>query len=87
MSQENIQKAWPNRSSWEIRIVSPPFPAFVHNDYLTMYSLVAAPNLKAIHGADKTTADPQDDSDPAETVLGSNSDPCTEEEPVRSRKP
>jgi len=87
MSQEDIQKAWPNRSSWEVWIVSPPFPGFDHNDYVAIYSLVATPNLEAIHWADITTADPQDDSDPAGMVFGSNSDPCTEEEPVRPRKP
>ena len=87
MSQEDIQKAWPNRSSWEVRIVSPPFPRFDRNDYVAMYSPVAAPNLEAIHWVDITTADLQDDSDPAEMVFGSNSDPCTEEEPVRPRTP
>jgi len=52
-----------------------------------MYSLIAAPNLESIHWADIMTADPQDDSDPAIMVFGSNSDPCMEEEPVRPRKP
>jgi len=52
-----------------------------------MYSLVAAPNLEVILWTDIMTAYPQDDSDPAETVFGSNSDPCTKEEPGRPRKP
>jgi len=54
---------------------------------MATYSLVAATNLEAIHWADITTADPQDDSNPAEMVFGSNSDPCTEEKPVSPRKP
>jgi len=49
MSQEDIQKAWPNPSSLEVGIVSPSFPGFDCNIYMAMYSLVATPNLEAIH--------------------------------------
>ena len=49
MSPEDVQKAWPKRSSWGVPIVSRPFSGFDPNDHVAMYSLVVAPNLEAIH--------------------------------------
>ncbi|KAF8457544.1 hypothetical protein BGX38DRAFT_1265867 [Terfezia claveryi] len=46
-----------------------------------MFSAISATNITAIHWADETTANPIDNSDLAETIFDSSSDPCIEEEP------
>ncbi|KAF8414734.1 hypothetical protein BGX38DRAFT_1281704 [Terfezia claveryi] len=79
--REEIEKAWPSRMSWEVQIVNPPYLGFDCNQYIPMFSAISATNITAIHWVDKMTADPIDDSDPAETIFDTSSDSCTEEEP------